>query len=1033
MKILRVSLLARFSVAAFGLSASFAQITLNPAATRVVGQNSVLISSAAPNLVEGREFFNPQGIAIDQTSSPPALYVSDTGNNRVLGFRSAQSFANGQKADLVIGQPDLITTFAQGASRTSLTTGLASPSGLAVDSQGNLYIVDSANNRVLRFPQPFAQSSQPLPDLVIGQGSFTGGTANQGGSAPTASSLAFSVTSSAGAVTTLQSGLALDPAGDLWVTDPGNNRVLRFNANVLGAGATPGPSADIVFGQSDFVSNSYSPQTGTNPLNSLTAIAIPTGITFDTAGRLFIEESTGGRRGRILMWTTQVFSGQPASRLLAVDLNTVQPPTVSDLQLGNSPGGLFQAGNTIGVADTTNNRILIFPPVEQWNANATFQAAAAVAGQADFSSGSPNRGQAEPGSATVAFPTTAVLYGSELYIADSANNRVLVMPQTGKTFSAAVRVLGQDAFDLNSPNLVEGREFDFLNVSTNGIDAGLAVDLSSTPPHLYVADTYNNRILGFNDLRNLQAGQKADIVIGQPDFQHTIANYPTNTRTPNSSGLFAPTGLVVDPAGNLYVADTGNSRVLRFPAPFSNYVAGTPEPADLVLGQLNFTTTITDPTQRTLSAPYGLALTTNPGLLVSDVNQNRVLFFKGASTDLQSAMPATLVFGQPNFTSSSSGSSPSQLSGPHHISTDLEDRLYVADTGNARVSIWNTVPGSSSGTPAAQTLTTGLQNPRGMYVSPATGDIWVTDPTTNYATRYAPYDQLQTNGLAPNANILAFSPRAVVEDGWGNLFLADSANRVVIYYPGLGPTNAANFLHPNFLAPGMLTALFSQGNQNQFGTQTTLAPAYQYPLPTQLNGIQVLLNNSPVPLFYAGPTQINFLVPMTAPQTGTFDLQVLEVATGRLLGDTTVAMAPSVPGLFSQTGNGSGTLAALNKDNTVNSQTNPAVQGDDIQIFGTGQGFVDGAPVDGYPATGPTPSTRSLTVIVGFDVLTADQIKYSGLAPGLIGVWQLNVTIPKDVITLPTNPTYVVVQEDSVFSGGPALGRAVQIYVKARQ
>jgi uncharacterized protein (TIGR03437 family) len=494
---------------------------------------------------------------------------------------------------------------------------------------------------------------------------------------------------------------------------------------------------------------------------------------------------------------------------------------------------------------------------------------------------------------------------------------------------------------------------------------------------------------------------------------------------------------VVDPAGNLYVADSGNSRVLRFPTPFAKYVPGTPEQADLVLGQLNFTSIITDTTQRTLSAPYGLALTINPGLLVSDLNQNRVLFFKGASTDFQSGMPATIVLGQPNFTSNSAGSGPGQLSSPHHISTDLEDRLYVADTANARVSIWDTVPGSVSGTPSALSLTAGLQSPRGMYVSPATGDIWVTDAAANIALRYSPYNQLQTNGLAPNAAIQDVSPRAAVEDTWGNLFMADSANRVVIYYPGLGATNAANFLRTNFLTPGMIAALFSQGNANQFGTQAASAPPFQYPLPTQLNGIQVLLNNSAVPLFYAGQAQINFLIPMTTPQSGLLDLQVVEVATGRILGDTTVQMNTSAPGLFSLSGNGIGTLAAVNKDGTINGPTNPAVQGDAIQIFGTGVGFVPGAPPDGYPPTAATPSPKPPTVIVGFsnsgNVLTSDQILYSGLAPNLIGVWQLNITIPKDTITTPTNPTYVVVLLDSNPSGGPVLGRPVQIYVKGRQ
>src|SRR6266567_2835540 len=194
----------------FSLSNSFAQITLNPLPTRAIGQNSLQISSRNPNLVEGREFFTPQGIALDTSTSPPGLYVSDSSNNRVLGFRSAVAFANGQRADLVLGQADFVTTLPQGPGRTTRTSGFAAPSGIAVDSQGNVYVMDGANNRILRFPTPFAQTENQIPNLVIGQPSFSTAGANQGGIS--ASTLAFTTASSV-----LQACLTFDSAGNLWV------------------------------------------------------------------------------------------------------------------------------------------------------------------------------------------------------------------------------------------------------------------------------------------------------------------------------------------------------------------------------------------------------------------------------------------------------------------------------------------------------------------------------------------------------------------------------------------------------------------------------------------------------------------------------------------------------------------------------------------------------------------------------------------------------------------------------------------------
>jgi uncharacterized protein (TIGR03437 family) len=998
------------------------QITLNPSPTRVVGQNSLTINNLNPNLVEGREFYSPQGIALDLTTNPPGLYVSDTGNNRVLAFRSASAFANGQKADFVLGQVDLQTTIAQGPGRTTRTTGFASPTGLAVDSNGNLYVADSGNNRVLRFPQPFSQSGTQLPDLVIGQPGFSTASLNQGGIS--ASSVAFATTATAKTTsTTLIANLAFDSAKNLWVTDPGNNRILRFNAKVLGSGASPGPAADLVLGQPDFITGTYT--SFGNPLTSTTAITTPTGITFDTGGRLFVSESVSTQRSRILVWNPPFATGQSAARLIGVNTDANQPPTVSPLQLGPGTGALFTVGNQVGIADTEFNRILLYPSADQWTSNTLDQTASVVIGQPDFNSASANQGQPGPGPGTLASPSSAVFSGTELYIADASNHRVLVAPQTGNTFGPSTRVLGQDGFTFNAPNLIEGREFDFLSTA-GGVDAGVAIDLNSSPPHLYVADTYNNRILGYNDLRNLQPGAKADIVIGQPDFQHQWYNYPSNNpATPNQSGLFAPTGIIVDAAGNLYVADTGNSRVLRFPAPFANYKAGTPEPADLVLGQSSFFFTITDPTARTMAAPYGLALTNFPGLLVSDITHSRVLFFQGPT--FTNGQSATRVFGQPDFNSSGAGTGMNQLSAPHHISNDSDDRLYVADTGNARVMIFDHAPNAAANPQAAYALTSGLSGPRGMYVSPVNGDIWVAD-LGGTAVRYPAYNSLEVNGFKPNATLNEAIPVAISEDPWGNVFIADAANRVVIHYPGLSSINAANFLLSNILAPGMIAAVYSTGNYHQFGTGSASATAQ--PLPTTLNGIQVLFNGVPAPLFYAGTDQINYEVPNLAPQSGTADVQVIEVATGRLLGDSTVLMTVSVPGLFTQAGNGSGAASAVNQDGTVNTQTNPAVAGSVITLYGTGVGYIPNAPPDGQSATTAISAPRAPTVLISPYALTGSDILYSGLAPTLVGVWQINVRIPKDVITLPNSPTYVIVLQASIYSGGPTVGRNVQIYVK---
>ena len=83
--------------------------------------------------------------------------VSDTAEQCVLGWRDALTFQNGARADLILGQLDDQSTERQGPSVTGgRSLGFSLPGPLAIDSKGSLYIVDTGNNRILRFAKPFA-------------------------------------------------------------------------------------------------------------------------------------------------------------------------------------------------------------------------------------------------------------------------------------------------------------------------------------------------------------------------------------------------------------------------------------------------------------------------------------------------------------------------------------------------------------------------------------------------------------------------------------------------------------------------------------------------------------------------------------------------------------------------------------------------------------------------------------------------------------------------------------------------------------
>jgi uncharacterized protein (TIGR03437 family) len=1099
-------------VALIGATSAVSQ-TLNSLPSRVLGhpnpEQVANVVTASPNLVEGRELFQPAGLALDTSVAPPILYVSDTRNNRVLAWKNAASFSNGAFADLVIGQNDLFSTLAQGPSGSTLLIGFSAPSGLTV-YKGDLYVVDSGNNRILRFPKPFSQTQRPpVPDLVIGQPDMTTRTPNssQSLSVPLNGQGIYTATSNSSTV--YPAGLAFDSSGNLWFTDPGNARVLRFPAANLPApnvgSTTGGIQADLVVGQPGLTTtNSTNLSAQTTPMLIKNQFGLPESLGFDPAGRLFVLDDYGDSStsyGRILVFATpnslpsgngsadRVMGVVPAGELTTLGL-TGQPAQTFALQtFTNQPKGVFfLPDGSVGILDTGDHRILVFPSYDKWppeTTNYSPLAGYSVGQGGSFLSVYPNNAQTAnvangtpPASgSTLSSPAAAAFLPStnELFVADTGNNRVAVLPYSGGAFHSATRVLGQDRTNTNSPNLIEGREYQFVISTTSGTsaDAGIALDTTGPTPHLYVSDPYNHRVLGYYDARLVTAGRKADLVIGQPDFQTALCNYNPSAsnliggdpRTPTQSSLCLPVGLAVDNSGNLYVADSNNGRVLRFPAPFASYPAvATLPPADLVLGQAGFTAQIQEAGNSTMVAPYGLAFSGANGLLVSDASLNRVLYFPFSANGTFAALkdngkPATKVFGQPDFVSKASGTGTGNLNSPLHVASDGEGRIYVADTGNSRVLIFPdpNSPFTTSGSQSDLAIT-GLGSARGVWVNPNTDEIWIANTSRSTCLRYAPFSSLYA-GITPNLTLTAVtSTLTLATDSSGALYVADASNRVAIYYPSLQALNGANFLTGRALAPALIASLCAP-NSNcttgaaAFGSQTVTNN--QNPVPTVLGDIQVNFNGTPSPLFYVSPAQINFYVPSNAPTSGTANIEVVQKSTGQVLAAGQAAMSGSSPGVFMQTYTGSTRQAAvLNEDNSINSATNPAQRGHLIQIYATGQGPIPSLPPDGVPATSSSLVVvpKGLTqVLIGACLLSegtaaplnctnqpgdvgtsgsvsSNWIPFTGLAPNFVGLWQVNAQVPMQ--TLPNAAAVIKVLFNGAASSDPAPAFQTVIYVK---
>ena len=547
-----------------------------------------------------------------------------------------------------------------------------------------------------------------------------------------------------------------------------------------------------------------------------------------------------------------------------------------------------------------------------------------------------------PSASTLNLPIDIAYGGSEFYVADYGNNRVLVYTASfsGLTGSAK-RVIGQLDFPYWAANLIEGKEFGTIG---SGVWGSAILDYSATPPHLYVADTLNNRILGFSNFNTVQNGQKADLVMGQPDFFRAQINYPTNTvyDPRRNRPQLAPSALAVDSLGNLYVADTSNGRVVRYPTPFASSFNGQP---DLVLGQSTVNSQITDATSQTMSSPAGLALTagatpTSGWLAVADNGHNRVLLFQAPFSNGQAA---AFAYGQIDFLSTGTGTALYNLSAPRGLAFDPQNRLLVADTGNKRVLAFGAVPPIGNNPTALLALTTGLNTPVAVSTG-SNGQFWVADAQQSELLHYPSIDKLPPT-YASDTSVPVFAARSAFVDTYDNVLAADGVNRILYFAPQVALVNDANYLPGRALAPGTISSAFPAG----LGAYPSRHPARQsnpgtLPLPTILGGAQITVGGVAAPLLYSSASQINFIVPWEAATGGTTNLQVMNPSTGQIYGAAELTLAAASPGLFTVTAQQSGPIAALNQDNTQNSPGNPMPRGQVLQIFATGQGLLPGAP-----------------------------------------------------------------------------------------
>ena len=331
--------------------------------------------------------------------------------------------------------------------------------------------------------------------------------------------------------------------------------------------------------------------------------------------------------------------------------------TQNGLYLYHTNSFFIDSSGNAWVADYGNARVLMYVPPFSNGMNASL-----VLGQSSFTTNTEattQNGLQNPSSVFIDSSGNA-------WVADHDNNRVLMyVPPFSNGMNASL-VLGQSSFTTNA-----------FATTQSGLYSPYSVFIDSSG-NAWVADHDNSRVLMY--VPPFSNGMNASLVLGQSSFT-------TNARPTTQNGLQNPSSVFIDSAGNAWVADYGNSRVLMYVPPFSNGMN-----ASLVLGQSSFTTNTEATTQNGLFYPVSVFIDSFGNAWVADYNNSRVLMF---APPFSNGMNASLVLGQSSFTTNAAATTQNGLNGASSVFIDSFGNAWVADYGNNRVLMY--VPPFSNG------------------------------------------------------------------------------------------------------------------------------------------------------------------------------------------------------------------------------------------------------------------------------------------------------------------------------------------------
>ena len=703
----------------------------------------------------------PNGVALDGSGN---LYIADWGNERIRKVDSSGNIST------VAGNG----TFGfSGDGGAATAARLASPSGVALDALGNLYIADTDNQRIRK-----VDTSGNISTVA---GTGTAGFSGDGGAA-TAARLRS------------PSGVALDGSGNLYVADRLNNRIRKVDSS--GNISTVAGSGTAGFGGD-----------GGSATATAARLRSPAGVTLDGSGNLYIADTSNHRIRKVDssgVITTVAGGGS--------SLGDGGAATAARLR---SPSGVALDGSgNLYIADRDNYRIR---KVDSSGNIST------VAGSA--------RGFSGDGAAATAAqlngPEDVALDGSgNLYIADTGNNRIRKVARAQSADDRTIETVAGTGTDGYSG------EGGLATAAQLNAPRGVALDDRG---NLYIADTNNNRIRWmephsgniFTEAGNGTAGFSGDggpagaAQLNQPHgvaldgsgnlyiadtnnhrirkvyqraYQRVIttvagtgtAGYSGDGGAATAARLNSPSGVAVDGAGNLYIADRFNHRIRKVDSSGNiSTVAGT--------GTAGFGGdggSATD-TAAQLNQPQDVALDGAGNLYIADRFNHRI---RKVDT---SGNISTVAGSARGFSGDGAAATSAALRSPWDVAVDGSGNLYIADRGNQRIrkvdsaGVITTVAGTgtrSFGGDGSAAVAAQLNGPQGVALDGA-GNLYIADTGNNRIRKVARAQSADDWVIETVAGGVIFSgdgaaataarlskPNDVAVDGAGNLYIADRRN-----------------------------------------------------------------------------------------------------------------------------------------------------------------------------------------------------------------------------------------------------------------